>query len=663
MQSIASRIAISFSVILLMLGGVAIVAVVTNNVVSGSFASYSRTQDAKQRVEAIASRTTLLQLCIASFVQTEAQRERDAADRAANNLAAEVQAPSLDQLGLAGDGLAAARADSSLFPALIEQLAAAISARRQAGSSIVDAAATIAVALASIQDVAAREGYDIGDTVLRTQSAAQRGSLFAVHYQVTSSPSDLSGARSELTRLSATIADLTAPAADRPRLSRKLAAAQESASQLLQALDALQSQTQLRAETIAQIDDSVGRIHEVLGTIADQLDQAQASSTARLQSSLSSSFKVVLLVSGCALGVGVLCVIILVRRCVHPLAALVTALRAVSAGALDDPVPHTGRGDEVGEIAKAVATLRDTAIRTRLVEAEAAASTLAMAGERRRVATQNADVTEQALGGVAATVGQTAERLLLAAENLGSIAVRTSDRARDVVQSSEASRLSAKQVVTAAEQLIVSVDGIARRVVSAADLTAGAARGASRTEDVVRKLSSAAFGAQKASLLIATVAGRTKLLALNATIEAARAGEAGRGFQVVANEVKELAMQTATAAASIAGEMTTMITATDGAIQTITDIRAAILSVDDLTAHAVTAFQEQDHTMHAIVQAASGSYNAASDVAAAMQAVLADASAAADSVTSLRVVAAEVSDQGQKLEAELESVVGVLRAA
>ena len=91
------------------------------------------------------------------------------------------------------------------------------------------------------------------------------------------------------------------------------------------------------------------------------------------------------------------------------------------------------------------------------------------------------------------------------------------------------------------------------RVLDADSVTSAVADQARNADSVVAALGGSLTTIAQMASMIAGVAGQTKLLALNATIEAARAGSAGRGFSIVADEVKELATATATNTDEITG--------------------------------------------------------------------------------------------------------------
>ncbi|KPF67379.1 hypothetical protein IP69_13635 [Bosea sp. AAP35] len=183
--------------------------------------------------------------------------------------------------------------------------------------------------------------------------------------------------------------------------------------------------------------------------------------------------------------------------------------------------------------------------------------------ERRALLENLGGTFEGTVGAIVSSVSVSAELLQVAALGLASTAKEPIVKAGSVASASSEASANIRSLADAAEQMAAATIEIDRQLLTSTEVAIKAAKITGATVDRMQKLSSASQKIGTIADLINAIAGQTNLLALNATIEASRAGDAGKGFSVVAREVKLLAEQTARATTAIRTQIDEMRSAVE----------------------------------------------------------------------------------------------------
>ncbi len=288
-------------------------------------------------------------------------------------------------------------------------------------------------------------------------------------------------------------------------------------------------------------------------------------------------------------GLGVL---VIWRAIARPLSAITTTTERVAGGDFELAVPHAGRSDEIGALARAIEVFKQAMRRNQELNRKVVDEASGREARARHI-----EATVEAFRGsvdqVLKSLGENAVSMRGVAQAISTTATDASGQADTAAGASQQAAANVAAVAGAAEELAAALAETGRQVTQAANVVKDADAKTGRSVEEIDGLAAASERIGQVITLIQAIAEQTNLLALNATIEAARAGDAGRGFAVVAQEVKALAGQTAKATSEIAEQVAAIQGSTKGAVAAVREIGSSMRGINEVTSAIASAVEEQ----------------------------------------------------------------------
>ncbi len=326
-----------------------------------------------------------------------------------------------------------------------------------------------------------------------------------------------------------------------------------------------------------------------LRAIRDQETAAIASNAASQENAIGTAIIALVLGGVMLIGVVVTLQMILSRSIARPITTLTRLMGELARGRNDIDVPGSERGDELGDMARAVVVFRDAAKAKVSDDYEREQALQAIGAGLHSLS--EADLTVR-LTDLPPSFHQLAADFNRAVQNLSGLTSDVRGSAGAIRANIEEIRQATDHLSARSEQQAASLRETAAAV---GEITQGVREGAASASEANRAVTEARDEAEKGGQIVAKsitamngidqasreivdiitvidgIAFQTNLLALNAGVEAARAGDAGKGFAVVASEVRALAQRSADAASDVKARI----------LSAIEHVRSGVVLVDE----------------------------------------------------------------------------------
>jgi methyl-accepting chemotaxis protein len=368
------------------------------------------------------------------------------------------------------------------------------------------------------------------------------------------------------------------------------------------------------------------------------------------------------LILGGAIVLGLGAAIYMVRDIRQGIGSILKPMGQLTDGELSVEIPHQGEATEIGRIASALQIFKQALVAKQASDEAARAEEALKAARAQRISTATGDF-ETMIGELVDSLSSASTELEASATTMTKTSDGTMSLSDSAASASRAVTDNIQAVAAATEEITSSVNEIGRQVHESNRIASTAVSQAQKTDESIARLSLAAGRINDVVKLIREVAEQTNLLALNATIEAARAGEAGRGFAVVASEVKALATQTAKATAEIDAQVADMQTATAESVAAIKEIGSTITLISEVSSAIAAAVEQQGAATQEIARNVQQSAQLSTQVASGVTEVKRGSSETSGAAGEVLTAAQSLARESDHLKSQVETFLDTVRAA